>query len=97
ALASVQKERLFVLLALVNDPDVVFLDELTTGLDPQARQAIWELIRGIRARGTTFFLPTHLMQEAERLADPVAIIEHGRIIDPDAPDRLVERHYPERR
>jgi ABC-2 type transport system ATP-binding protein len=96
-LSGGQKQRLFVLLALVNDPDVVFLDELTTGLDPQARQAIWELVRGIRARGKTVFLTTHLMEEAERLCDTVAIIEHGRIIDIDAPDRLVERHCPERR
>jgi ABC-2 type transport system ATP-binding protein len=95
-LSGGQKQRLFVLLALINDPDVVFLDELTTGLDPQARQAIWELIRGIRARGKTVFLTTHLMEEAERLCDTVAIIEHGRIIDVDAPDRLVERHCPER-
>ena len=95
-LSGGQKQRLFVLLALINDPDVVFLDELTTGLDPQARQAIWELVRGIRARGKTVFLTTHLMEEAERLCDTVAIIEHGRIIDVDAPDRLVERHCPER-
>src|SRR5436190_8739623 len=95
-LSGGQKQRLFIALALINDPDVVFLDELTTGLDPQARQAIWELIRGIRARGKTVFLTTHLMEEAERLCDTVAIIEHGRIIDLDAPDRLVERHCPER-
>ena len=95
-LSGGQKQRLFVLLALINDPDVVFLDELTTGLDPQARQAIWELIRGIRARGKTVFLTTHLMEEAERLCDTVAIIEHGRIIDRDSPSRLVERHCPER-
>jgi ABC-2 type transport system ATP-binding protein len=95
-LSGGQKQRLFVLLALINDPDVVFLDELTTGLDPQARQAIWELVRGIRARGKTVFLTTHLMEEAERLCDTVAIIEHGRIIDIDAPDRLVEKHCPER-
>jgi ABC-2 type transport system ATP-binding protein len=95
-LSGGQKQRLFVLLALVNEPDVVFLDELTTGLDPQARQAIWELVRGIRARGKTVFLTTHLMEEAERLCDTVAIIEHGRIIDVDSPSRLVERHCPER-
>ncbi len=95
-LSGGQKQRLFVLLALINDPDVVFLDELTTGLDPQARQAIWELVRGIRARGKTVFLTTHLMEEAERLCDTVAIIEHGRIIDRDSPSRLVERHCPER-
>ena len=95
-LSGGQKQRLFIVLALINDPDVVFLDELTTGLDPQARRAIWELVRGIRARGKTVFLTTHLMEEAERLCDRVAIIEHGRIIDIDAPDRLVARHCPER-
>jgi ABC-2 type transport system ATP-binding protein len=96
-LSGGQKQRLFVLLALVNDPEVVFLDELTTGLDPQARQAIWELVRSIRARGKTVFLTTHLMEEAERLCDRVAIIEHGRIVDVEAPERLVERHCPERK
>jgi ABC-2 type transport system ATP-binding protein len=95
-LSGGQKQRLFVALALINDPELVFLDELTTGLDPQARRAIWELVRGIRARGKTVFLTTHLMEEAERLCDRVAIIEHGRIIDMDTPERLVARHCPER-
>jgi len=95
-LSGGQKQRLFIVLALVNDPDLVFLDELTTGLDPQARRAIWELVRGIRDRGKTVFLTTHLMEEAERLCDRVAIIEHGRIIDIDTPERLVARHCPER-
>ena len=95
-LSGGQKQRLFIALALVNNPEVVFLDELTTGLDPQARRAIWELVRGIRERGKTVFLTTHLMEEAERLCDRVAIIEHGRIIDIDTPERLVIRHCPER-
>src|SRR5271169_5061464 len=95
-LSGGQKQRLFIALALVNDPEVVFLDELTTGLDPQARRAIWELVRGIRDRGKTVFLTTHLMEEAERLCDRVAIIEHGRIIDIDTPGRLIDRHCPER-
>ena len=95
-LSGGQKQRLFIALALINDPEVVFLDELTTGLDPQARRAIWELVRGIRERGKTVFLTTHLMEEAERLCDRVAIIEHGRIIDIDTPQRLVARHCPER-
>ena len=95
-LSGGQKQRLFIVLALVNDPELVFLDELTTGLDPQARRAIWELVRGIRTRGKTVFLTTHLMEEAERLCDRVAIIEHGRIIDIDSPERLVARHCPER-
>ncbi len=95
-LSGGQKQRLFIALALINDPEVVFLDELTTGLDPQSRRAIWDLVRGIRDRGKTVFLTTHLMEEAERLCDRVAIIEHGRIIDIDSPDRLVDRHCPER-
>jgi ABC-2 type transport system ATP-binding protein len=95
-LSGGQQQRLFITLALINDPEVVFLDELTTGLDPQARRAIWELVRGIRQRSKTVFLTTHLMEEAERLCDRVAIIEHGRIIDIDSPERLVIRHCPER-
>jgi len=95
-LSGGQKQRLFIALALINDPDLVFLDELTTGLDPQSRRAIWDLVRGIRERGKTVFLTTHLMEEAERLCDRVAIIEHGRIIDMDTPARLVGRHCPER-
>lgn len=74
-LSGGQKQRLFIALALINDPEVVFLDELTTGLDPQARRTIWELVRGIRARGKTVCLTTHLMEEAERLCDRVAIID----------------------
>jgi ABC-2 type transport system ATP-binding protein len=94
-LSGGQKQRLFIALALINDPELVFLDELTTGLDPQARRAIWELVRGIRQRGKTVFLTTHLMEEAERLCDRVAIIERGRIVDIDSPARLVARHCPE--
>ena len=95
-LSGGQKQRLFIALALINDPDVVFLDELTTGLDPQARRTIWELVRDIRHRGKTVFLTTHLMEEAERLCDRVAILDHGRIIDMDTPDGLVRRYCPER-
>ena len=95
-LSGGQKQRLFIALALDDDPEVVFLDELTTGLDPQARRAIWDLVRGIRERGKTVFLTTHLMEEAERLCDRVAIMEHGRIIDIDTPGGLVARHCPER-
>ncbi len=95
-LSGGQKQRLFIALALINDPEVVFLDELTTGLDPQSRRAIWELVRGIRERGKTVFLTTHLMEEAERLCDRVAIMEHGTIIDIDTPEGLVARHCPER-
>ncbi|MFL5487161.1 MAG: ATP-binding cassette domain-containing protein [Gemmatimonadaceae bacterium] len=96
-LSGGQKQRLFIALALIHEPEVVFLDELTTGLDPQARRAIWSLVTGIRDRGTTVFLTTHLMEEAERLCDRVAIIEHGRIIEMGTPAELVQRHCPERR
>ena len=95
-LSGGQRQRLFIALALINDPEVVFLDELTTGLDPQARRAIWDLVRDIRARGKTVFLTTHLMEEAERLCDRVAIIERGRVIDIGTPVELVQRHCPER-
>ena len=95
-LSGGQKQRLFIALALINDPELVFLDELTTGLDPQARRTIWDLVREIRDRGQTVFLTTHLMEEAERLCDRVAIIEHGRIIDHDTPAGLIARHCAER-
>ncbi len=95
-LSGGQKQRLFIALALIHDPEVVFLDELTTGLDPQARRAIWGLITGIRARGKTVFLTTHLMEEAERLCDRVAIIEHGQLIEMGTPAGLVDKHCPER-
>jgi len=95
-LSGGQKQRLFIALALISDPEVVFLDELTTGLDPQSRRAIWELVRGIRDRGKTVFMTTHLMEEAERLCDRVAIIEHGKIIDVNTPEKLINRYCPER-
>src|SRR3954462_6382487 len=95
-LSGGQKQRLFIALALIHEPQVVFLDELTTGLDPQARRAIWALVTGIRDRGTTVFLTTHLMEEAERLCDRVAIIEHGRLIEMGTPAELVRKHCPER-
>jgi len=95
-LSGGQKQRLFIALALINDPEVVFLDELTTGLDPQARRAIWELVREIRRRGKTVFLTTHLMEEAERLCDRVAIIDHGRIIDIGTPKALIDKYCADR-
>ncbi len=95
-LSGGQKQRLFVALAMIHDPEVIFLDELTTGLDPQARRTIWELVRGIRERGSTVFLTTHLMEEAERLCDRVAIIDHGRLIEVGTPADLVAQHCPER-
>jgi len=88
-LSGGQKQRLFIALALVNDPELVFLDELTTGLDPQARHAMWDLVRQIRGRGKTVFLTTHFMEEAERLCDRVAILDHGRIVALDTPEQLI--------
>src|SRR5690606_425193 len=78
-LSGGQKQRLFIALAFVNDPQLVFLDELTQGLDPQARRVTWDLIRDIRERGKTVVLVTHFMDEAETLCDRVAIIDHGRL------------------
>ncbi len=90
-LSGGQKQRLFIALALLNDPRLVFLDELTTGLDPQARHASWDLVRGIRERGKTVFLTTHFMEEAERLCDRVAIMDGGRIVALDTPARLIRQ------
>jgi len=88
-LSGGQKQRLFIALALVHDPEVVFLDELTTGLDPQARRAMWDLVRQIREQGKTVFLTTHYMEEAERLCDRVAIVDHGRVIALGSPRQLI--------
>lgn len=90
-LSGGQQQRLFVALALINKPEVVFLDELTTGLDPRARHKIWDLVREIREQGTTIFLTTHYMDEAERLCDRVGIIDQGRMIALDTPAQLVNR------
>jgi ABC-2 type transport system ATP-binding protein len=90
-LSGGQKQRLFIALALINNPEMVFLDELTTGLDPQARHAMWDMVRGVRARGKTVFLTTHFMEEAERLCDRVAIMDHGRIVALDMPENLIRR------
>ncbi len=95
-LSGGQKQRLFIALAMIHDPEVIFLDEVTTGLDPQARRTIWGLITGIKERGKTVFLTTHLMEEAERLCDRVAIIDHGRLVEVGTPADLVEKHCPER-
>jgi ABC-2 type transport system ATP-binding protein len=88
-LSGGQRQRLFIALALVNRPELVFLDELTTGLDPQARRSMWDLVREIRAQGRTIFLTTHFMEEAERLCDRVAILDHGKIVALDRPEALV--------
>jgi ABC-2 type transport system ATP-binding protein len=86
------KQRLGIAAALVNDPEVVFLDEPTTGLDPHARRAVWDVLKGLKDRGKTVFLTTHYMEEAELLADTVAIISKGRILAIDTPARLTEQH-----
>jgi ABC-2 type transport system ATP-binding protein len=88
-LSGGQKQRLFIALALLPDPQLVFLDELTTGLDPQARHAIWDLVREVRERGKTVLLTTHFMEEAEQLCDRVAILDHGRIVALDTPTALI--------
>ena len=88
-LSGGQKQRVFIALALVNNPDLAFLDELTTGLDPQARRAMWDEVRSIRERGTTVFLTTHFMEEAERLCNRVAIMDHGKIVALDTPQNLI--------
>jgi ABC-2 type transport system ATP-binding protein len=96
-LSGGQKQRLFIALALLPDPQLVFLDELTTGLDPQARHAIWDLVRDVRAKGKTVLLTTHFMEEAERLCDRVAILDHGRIVALDTPAALIRNLGAEER
>ena len=91
-LSGGQKRRLALALALVGKPTLLFLDEPTSGMDPQARLATWEIIRDVKQRGTTVLLTTHLMDEAERLADRVAIIDHGRLIALDTPAQLTGVH-----
>jgi ABC-2 type transport system ATP-binding protein len=88
-LSGGQKQRLFISLALLNDPQIVFLDELTSGLDPQARRATWDLVRAVREQGKTIVLITHFMDEVEALADRVAVIDQGRVIALDTPDNLI--------
>jgi ABC-2 type transport system ATP-binding protein len=89
-LSGGQQQRLSIALALVNDPEIVFLDEPTTGLDPQARRNLWDVISGLRAAGKTIILTTHYMEEAEILCDRVAIMDHGRIIARDTPLALIQ-------
>jgi ABC-2 type transport system ATP-binding protein len=91
SLSGGQRQRLFVALALVNDPEVVFLDEMTAGLDPAARRVAWGLIRAVRERGTTVVLVTHYMDEAEQLCDRVAVMDRGRIAALDTPQGLINR------
>lgn len=94
-LSGGQQQRLSVGLALINDPEVVFLDEPTTGMDPQARLHLWDVVNGMRDRGKTVLLTTHYMEEAEHLCDRVAIVDHGKIIALDRPRRLIAEHFSE--
>jgi ABC-2 type transport system ATP-binding protein len=95
-LSGGQQQRLSVALALVNDPEVVFLDEPTTGLDPAARQGLWSVIRRMQGEGRTILMTTHYMEEAEALCDRLAIMDHGRILDSGTVDELIGRRFHER-
>jgi len=92
-LSGGQRQRLLLAVALVNDPELLFLDEPTTGLDPQARRNFWELVRSIKARGKTIVLTTHYMEEAYVLCDDIAIMDHGRIIARGSPQQLLAEHF----
>jgi ABC-2 type transport system ATP-binding protein len=89
-LSGGQKQRFSIATTLINNPKIIFLDEPTTGLDPQARRNLWDLIREIRAAGTTVILTTHYMDEAEQLCDRIAIMDEGKIIKLDTPDRMID-------
>ncbi len=92
-LSGGQRQRVLLAIALVNDPEIVFLDEPTTGLDPQARRNFWELVRGIKAEGKTVLLTTHYMEEAYELCDQIAIMDHGKIIAQGSPQTLLAHHF----
>jgi ABC-2 type transport system ATP-binding protein len=92
-LSGGQRQRLLLAVALINDPEIVFLDEPTTGLDPQARRNFWDLIEMVKSRGKTIILTTHYMEEAYVLCDEIAIIDHGRVIAQDTPDALLKQHF----
>lgn len=93
-LSGGQQQRLSIAVALINDPRIIFLDEPTTGLDPQARRALWEVIASFRREGRTVILTTHYMEEAQQLCDRVAIMDHGGIVAEDAPRALIRAHTP---
>ncbi|HTQ64856.1 MAG TPA: ABC transporter ATP-binding protein [Puia sp.] len=90
-LSGGQKQRFSIATTLINQPRIIFLDEPTTGLDPQARRNLWDLVKDIRSRGTTVIITTHYMDEAEILCDRVAIIDSGKIIAMDTPDKLIDK------
>lgn len=94
-LSGGQKQRFSIACALVNDPKVLFLDEPTTGLDPQAKHNLWDLVRQLNATGMTVVLTTHNMEEAEQLCHRIAIMDHGRLVAEDTPQRLIRTHAPE--
>jgi ABC-2 type transport system ATP-binding protein len=94
-LSGGQQQRLSVALALINDPDIAFLDEPTTGLDPQARRNLWSMIESMSSRGKTVFLTTHYMEEAESLCDRVAVVDHGNIIATGSPKDLIQTYFKE--
>ncbi len=95
SLSGGQAQRLAVALAIVGDAELVFLDEPTTGLDPQARRGLWDIINAMKKRGKTVFLTTHYMDEAERLCDKVVVLDHGKIIAQGAPSELIAEHFEE--
>ena len=95
-LSGGQQQRLSVALALVSDPEVVFLDEPTTGLDPAARQSLWHVIRRMQNEGRTILMTTHYMEEAEALCDRLAIMDHGKILDTGTVEQLIGRRFKER-
>ena len=96
-LSGGQKQRLLLALALINDPEIVFLDEPTTGLDPQSRRKFWDLMTMIKSRGKTIVLTTHYMEEAELLCDELIIIDHGEIVVQGSPRQLLDTHLPHKR
>jgi len=95
-LSGGQRQRLAVALSLVNDPELVFLDEPTTGLDPAARRSLWDIVEGLKADGRSVLLTTHYMEEAEILCDRLAIMDHGRILEMGTVEELVSKHFQER-
>lgn len=94
-LSGGQRQRLAVAIALVNDPEIIFLDEPTTGLDPQARRSMWDVVANLKQRGKTVFMTTHYMEEAERLCDRIAVVDHGKIIALGTPQELINQHFHE--
>lgn len=92
-LSGGQRQRLLLAIALVNDPEILFLDEPTTGLDPQARRNFWELVTDIKASGKTIVLTTHYMEEADRLCDDILIVDHGQVIAQGSPRQLLRKHF----